>query len=125
MTETLAEQLESEESMFVQTARAVESDGATLTLQGITPSTLYFSDRPERVVGVGGWSEPLSDGRAARLFPGRSAEAVEGRTSHPDRPRRWMTLDPRLTSCRPGSCVLRDDTGTLVPDDGPGHIELV
>ena len=28
MTETLAEQLESEESMFVQTARAVESEGA-------------------------------------------------------------------------------------------------
>ena len=51
MTETLAEQLESEESMFVQTARAVESDGATLTLHGITASTLYFSDRPQRVVG--------------------------------------------------------------------------
>ena len=51
MTETLAEQLESEESMFVQTAQGVSSAGGTLTLRGITPSTLYFSDRPQRVVG--------------------------------------------------------------------------
>jgi len=47
----LIEELEAEESMFVQTAQSVESDGATLTLKGITPSTLYFSDRPQRVVG--------------------------------------------------------------------------
>jgi hypothetical protein len=51
MTEILAEQLETEESMFVQTARGIDSDGGTLTLRGITPSTLYFSDRPERVTG--------------------------------------------------------------------------
>ena len=51
MTEIVAEQLETEESMFVQTAHGIDSDGATLTLRGITPSTLYFSDRPKRVVG--------------------------------------------------------------------------
>ena len=51
MTEVLAEQLETEESMFVQTAAGMDSDGGTLTLRGITPSTLYFSDRPQRVVG--------------------------------------------------------------------------
>jgi hypothetical protein len=51
MTETLAEQLETDESMFVQTAQGIDSDGATLTLRGITPSTLYFSYRPQRVVG--------------------------------------------------------------------------
>ena len=51
MTEILAEQLETEESMFVQTAEGIDSDGQTLTLRGITPSTLYFSDRPKRVVG--------------------------------------------------------------------------
>ena len=51
MTEILAEQLETEESMFVQTAQGIDSDGKTLTLHGITPSTLYFSDRPKRVVG--------------------------------------------------------------------------
>jgi hypothetical protein len=51
MTDVLAEQLETEESMFVQTAQGVDSDGRALTLRAITPSTLYFSDRPKRVVG--------------------------------------------------------------------------
>jgi len=51
MTEILAEQLETEESMFVQTAQSVFTEGDTLTLRGVTPSTLYFSDRPERVTG--------------------------------------------------------------------------
>ena len=39
------------EEMFVQIARSVTSDQSTLTLQDVSPSTLYFSDRPERVVG--------------------------------------------------------------------------
>ena len=51
MTDTLIEQLETEESMFVQTAQGIDSTGDTLTLRGVTPSTLYFSDRPQRVVG--------------------------------------------------------------------------
>jgi hypothetical protein len=51
MSETLIEQLEAEESMFVQTAEGIDSAGGTITLRGITPSTLYFSDRPQRIVG--------------------------------------------------------------------------
>jgi hypothetical protein len=39
------------EAMFVQTAEAARSDGATLTLLRLSPSTLYFSDRPDRVAG--------------------------------------------------------------------------
>lgn len=38
------------EEMFVHTARSVTSDQTTLTLQGLSPSTLFFSDRPQRVV---------------------------------------------------------------------------
>lgn len=49
--EQMVEELAAEESMFVQTARGITSDGATLTLEGVTPATLYFSDRPQRVVG--------------------------------------------------------------------------
>ena len=49
--EKMVEELEAEQSMFVQTANAITSDGATLTLKGVTPSTLYFSDRPKRIVG--------------------------------------------------------------------------
>jgi hypothetical protein len=47
----MIEELETEESMFVQTARGISSDGTTLTLNDVTPSTLYFFDRPKRVVG--------------------------------------------------------------------------
>ena len=49
--EQMIEELEAEESMFVQTSRGMSSDGTTLTLNDVTPSTLYFSDRPKRVVG--------------------------------------------------------------------------
>ena len=35
------------EDMFVQTAGAVRTDGKTMTLLGLTPHTIYFSDRPE------------------------------------------------------------------------------
>jgi hypothetical protein len=45
------DQQQTVEEMFVQLAAGVSSTPDTLTLQGITPSTLYFSDRPERVVG--------------------------------------------------------------------------
>ncbi len=51
MDQHLIEELEAEESMFVQTAAGVVLANGTLTLQGVTPSTLYFSDRPQRVVG--------------------------------------------------------------------------
>jgi hypothetical protein len=51
MDKQMIEELEAEQSMFVQTAQGVTSDGGTLTLEGVTPSTLYFSDRPQRVVG--------------------------------------------------------------------------
>jgi hypothetical protein len=47
----MIEELEAEESMFVQTAVGMTSDGTTLTLGEVTPSTLYFSDRPKRIVG--------------------------------------------------------------------------
>ena len=49
--EQLIEELEAEQSMFVQTARSITSEGGTLTLLDVTPSTLYFSDRPKRIVG--------------------------------------------------------------------------
>jgi hypothetical protein len=39
------------EAMFVQTAEGAEHAGKTLTLRGLGRSTLYFSDRPQRVVG--------------------------------------------------------------------------
>jgi hypothetical protein len=39
------------EEMFVQLARGISGTEDSLTLKGVAPSTLYFSDRPERIVG--------------------------------------------------------------------------
>ena len=39
------------EAMFVQTATSAEAHYGRLTLRGLSPATLYFSDRPQRVVG--------------------------------------------------------------------------
>jgi hypothetical protein len=39
------------EEMFVQVARGSHATDEELTLIGLSPSTLYFSDRPQRVVG--------------------------------------------------------------------------
>lgn len=49
--EQMIEELEAEQSIFVQTARGMTSDGTSLTLEAVTPSTLYFYDRPQRIVG--------------------------------------------------------------------------
>jgi hypothetical protein len=39
--------------LFVQTAKSILHDGSTgkLTLQGVAPVTLFFSDSPERIAG--------------------------------------------------------------------------
>jgi len=39
------------ELLFVQSAHAVELKDGVLKLSGVTPATIFFSDRPERIVG--------------------------------------------------------------------------
>jgi len=39
------------QALFVQTAKSVVFENGRLTLNGLAPTTLYFSDRPDRVVG--------------------------------------------------------------------------
>jgi hypothetical protein len=58
------QQLEDMEALFVQTAASMTSDRGTITLHGMSPSTLYFADRPKRDVGhmmtahfVANWAE--------------------------------------------------------------------
>src|SRR5947209_9479898 len=46
----MIEELEAEQSMFVQTARSMSGDGTTLRLDEITPSKRYRYDRPKRTV---------------------------------------------------------------------------
>ena len=64
MSEVTEQQLEDMEALFVQTAASITSDRETITLHGLSPSTLYFADRPKRDVGhmssdhfVANWAE--------------------------------------------------------------------
>ena len=52
---------ESVQYLFVQTAQGVTSSGDRLTLHGVSPATLFFSDRPERIVGHGATGELVAD----------------------------------------------------------------
>jgi hypothetical protein len=51
MSEATEPKIDMIEAMFVQSAHELTSGNDTLTLHGIAPSTLFFSDRPQRVVG--------------------------------------------------------------------------
>jgi len=52
MTEVTEARLEDIEALFVQTGERLTSDGnGQITLEGVSPSTLYFADRPQREVG--------------------------------------------------------------------------
>jgi hypothetical protein len=39
------------EAMFVQSAHGLTTSNGSMTLNGLSPSTLFFADRPQRVVG--------------------------------------------------------------------------
>lgn len=47
----IVKELDDISALFVQTAHAVEHIDERIYLRTVTPSTLYFSDRPQRVVG--------------------------------------------------------------------------
>ena len=51
MSETNVEQLEDIEAMFVQCAHGMTTSDSTVTFHGQAHSTLFFADRPQRVVG--------------------------------------------------------------------------
>ena len=52
MTQVSEKQLEDIEALFVQTAGSLTSEGGKrISLEDLSPSTLYFADRPQREVG--------------------------------------------------------------------------
>jgi len=64
MSAVTGQQLEDMEALFVQTAASMTRNQGTITLHGLSPSTLYFADRPQRDVGhmtsrdfVANWAE--------------------------------------------------------------------
>ena len=51
MTDDIENTLEDIQALFAQTALEMTSAGDRVTFRGASPATLYFSDRPQRVVG--------------------------------------------------------------------------
>ncbi len=45
--------------LFVQNAKGVTLDSGKMTLKGISPATVFFSDRPERIAGHMGTEEMI------------------------------------------------------------------
>jgi len=51
MSENTEPQVENIEALFVQSAHGLTSSEGTVTFHGLAHSTLFFADRPQRVVG--------------------------------------------------------------------------
>ncbi len=51
MSDDVEEELEEIEAMFVQVAREMATEGGRVKFFGLAPATLFFSDRPQHVVG--------------------------------------------------------------------------
>ena len=51
MSDDIEKELAQIEAMFVQTARRMTRDDERVTFHDLSPATLFFSDRPQRVVG--------------------------------------------------------------------------
>jgi hypothetical protein len=51
VSDDIEKQLEEIEAMFVQVAGNVTAEADQVTFHGLAPATLFFSDRPQRVVG--------------------------------------------------------------------------
>ncbi|MGJ7509292.1 hypothetical protein [Variovorax sp. GT1P44] len=77
--------------LFVQTAKAMTYDKATglLTLKGVSPVTVFFSDRPERIAGnmqtaafVPFWTKGMGKDSFLSDPPNADISMVEGSTLH-------------------------------------------
>jgi len=51
MSENTAPQVENIEALFVQSAHGLTTSKGSVTFHGLAHATLFFSDRPQRVVG--------------------------------------------------------------------------
>ena len=51
MSENTEPNVESIEALFVQSAHELTTSNGSVTFHGLAPSTLFFADRPQRVVG--------------------------------------------------------------------------
>ena len=124
MTEILAEQLETEESMFVQTAEGIDSDGQTLTLRG---SRRRRSISPTGPSGSSGTCRPpisSTCGRSATTASRPTRRTRCSRFSSPTPTRRttpWSCSRSRTSTAPAISLLDRGARGNRSDAYGTGH----
>ena len=101
MSEATVEQLEQIEAMFVQVAHGMTTTDSSITLHGQAPSTLFFADRPQRVVGHIHTNKFVSDwGEGENSFAEDPPNAVLSFLEEGDTVPEEVTIvirDPQLT----------------------------
>ena len=89
MSDDIEKTLEDIEALFAQTAHELTTDGDRVTFHKLSPSTLYFSDRPQRVVGHLTTGSSSTSGTRARTASPRTPRTRSSRSWRPvTRPRR-------------------------------------
>ena len=105
MTDDIEKTLEDIEALFAQTAREVTSEGDKVILHGTSPATLYFSDRPQRVVGHLTTKKFVEEwGEGENSFAADPPNAVISFVEKGDRP-----------PATPSSCSTRSSRATRSP----------
>jgi hypothetical protein len=109
--------------LFVQNAQGVSRDDGRMTLKGITPTTIFFSDRPQRIAGHMSTEEFVSlwsKGKDSFLAdPPNATLSVFGEGKVSD-----VVVDlrnPRLTG-QDFSYDVRVLDGTMPPQGGAGSL---
>ena len=100
MAEQAQPKANSIEAMFVQSAHGLSSDNRTVTLHGLAHSTLFFADRPQRVVGHVSSRKFVSEwGQGANSFEEDPPNAVISFLENGEKPPEEVTMilsEPRM-----------------------------
>lgn len=69
--------------LFIQTARGVSHGDGRLTLDDVAPTTLFFTDRPQRIAGQVATPRFLANWDRGREFEGGARSTSPGRSGQP------------------------------------------
>ncbi len=123
MSEVTEQQLEDMEALFVQTAASMTSDRGTITLQGVSPSTLYFADRPQREVGHMSSVQFVANWAAGdNSFADNPPNAVLSFAEPGDRPPRMRSWSSRIRTWTETRSATASSSSTVPCRPPPGHV---
>ena len=128
-TRTIIDESKNPNYLFVQTAKSGSFDGKTLTLEGVSPATVYFSDRPYRTAGhmkmhqfLGTWNKGKnsfsedSPNATLSIFSGKEALEVVMEIANPRLQGDQLKYDVRILN---GTCPGKFGVSSLFIDNFP------